>query len=466
MIAKHFAALLLAAGCLNAAPIAAADPGEKSTYPLSAEPRGWEFARVVADLKIGGHFTLRNKDEDEKVPMSVVARLEFDQRLPESTTQVVVRHYDVAKATIKIGQGGMDRILSETRRLLVAKAADRQVTLHDPHGPLSRDHLDLLNIVADPLALDGLLPNKRLAVGETFRIEQTSLQRLLRLEEIAAAEVESAFVAVEPGYAKIRLAGSVHGVVDGATTELQLRASYLFHLENQRMARCNLAIREDRAIGPVGPGIEAVSQLRLSMDPLPKSEKLTDAIVEELADSAAEATGDLVYEATKLGVRLRHDRNWFVTSEEPNRIVLRRVERGDLIAQCNLIRMPPSSKSSDATLQQFQKDIRFSLGKRLDRLVSARTWTSQTGLPWHRVLAHGKIDDVPVEWRYYLAVPEKGPRLALAISIEGQLVKQFASADDQLVESLQLLGEAAAPASTAAKPRKEPPAAGESATRR
>ena len=94
------------------------------------------------------------------------------------------------------------------------------------------------------------------------------------------------------------------------------------------------------------------------------------------------------------------------------------MDSSDLVAQCTLTILPPKSAGRQTSLEQFQKDITFSLGKNFGELVSSRQWQNAAGLYCYEVVARGLVEEVPVEWHYYLLAPESGNRVSLAVTIE------------------------------------------------
>jgi len=147
---------------------------------------------------------------------------------------------------------------------------------------------------------------------------------------------------------------------------------------------------------------------------------------------------DLLFESPSLGFRVKHDRQWYVTAERREAITFRRVDGGNLVAQCTLTALPPKSAGRQTSLEQFQKDITFSLGKNFGELVSSRQWQNAAGLYCYEVIARGLVEELPVEWHYYLLAPESGNRVSAAVTIEKPMLERVASADRELVESLQL----------------------------
>jgi hypothetical protein len=54
------------------------------------------------------------------------------------------------------------------------------------------------------------------------------------------------------------------------------------------------------------------------------------------------------------------------------------------------------------------------------------------------VVARGNVDQVPVEWHYYLVARENGHRISSAVTIEGQMVERMSGVDRQLIHGLEV----------------------------
>jgi hypothetical protein len=285
---------------------------------------------------------------------------------------------------------------------------------------------------------DQLLPTVAVADGESWGHDAAAMASFLALDSVAVCEVKSVLDEHNASFAKVRLAGVVHGMTEGAATELELRALYLFDRRARRITRLNLAVREKRSIGAATPGLEAVAKLQMKIEPIKSSARISDDVVAKIMASPRNPIRDVLYEAPPLGFRIRHDRQWFVTGEQRESVVLRRVDRGDLVAQCTLTALPPKSSGRQMTLEQFQKDVVFSLGKSFGELVSSRQWQNAAGHYCFELVARGVVEDVPVEWHYYLVAPESGHRVSAAVTLEKPMVDRVAGADRELVESVEL----------------------------
>lgn len=146
------------------------------------------------------------------------------------------------------------------------------------------------------------------------------------------------------------------------------------------------------------------------------------------------------------------DRNWQVVNEDGQVAVLRLVERGDMLAQCNATRLPALTAGKKLSLTEFQADVRKALGDNFRQFTAATELTS--GADYHvlRVVAQGAVSDLPIEWRYYHVTDRSGRRAALAFTITQQFSERFGDHDQELALGLRLLEPTAAAATTAAKP--------------
>ena len=255
---------------------------------------------------------------------------------------------------------------------------------------------------------------------------------------MAASEVTSVLDRLEEGFAVIQLAGTVHGMVDGTATELEIRANYAFDIERTMVVRFHLALKEKRALGDVTPGVEAVAKLNMKITPLESSGQLTDEIAAAMAESKPLDEVSLLYENAQQGVRFRYGPKWYVTSERRDVLALRLIGDSAVVASCNISRLPAHAEGRETTLEQFQKDVRFALGDHFERFVSTRHWSTSAGLKCISVVARGLVNEIPIRWRYYLVFNETGQRLSLATTVHESLMDQLADADLELVETMQL----------------------------
>jgi hypothetical protein len=444
--------------------------------PIDLAPRDKaKLTRVTIQLDAGGHVLVRANDQNEqsesakdsdkpgerKLPISVVAKIAYDERrlangsaTAAAGTPLAVRHYKTAEAVIKVDSGGRAPKLPDEHRLIVLEQCDGRPALYCPATPLSREELDLIDVIGNSFCADRLLPAKPVVEGDSWANDAAVMGPLLALDTVAVCEVQSVLEESNADFAKVRFAGTVHGTADGAATQQDVRGVYLVDRRQHCVTRLNLAVHETRAIGAGTPGLDVVAKVQISIAPQQESAQLGDDAMAKLKGRNRTPARELSFEAPALGFRVRHDRNWYVIAEGREAVTFRRVDKGDLVAQCTFTLLPSKSEGRQTSLEQFQKDVTFNLGKNFGELVSARQWQNAAGLYCDEVIARGHVEELPVEWHYYLAAPTSGPRVSVVVTIEKPMVERLGSADRELIESLQLFP-ALPPAKTAAQPTAE-----------
>jgi hypothetical protein len=268
---------------------------------------------------------------------------------------------------------------------------------------------------------------------------------------VAVCEVQSVLDEFNSSFAKIRLAGVVHGTADGAATQQEIRGVYLFDRQLRRITRLNLAVREMRSIGGATPGLQGVTKLQIKIEAIPSSPRLTDEVVAAAKNGNRAPTQNLLYHSEPLGFRVEHDRQWFITSAARETVSMRRVDASDVIAQCSIARLPPKSEGRQTSLEQFQKDVTYSLGTSFRQIVSSGQWANAHGHRCFEVLVRGAVEDLPVEWHFYLVAAESGHRVSLVFTIESPMVDRVERADKKLVDQLQLIPVQTPPPQTATR---------------
>ncbi len=109
--------------------------------------------------------------------------------------------------------------------------ADAEAQLFSPRGPLTRDELDLVDLPANTLLLDQLLPQKAVSPGDRWQHSDNLLAMLLGLDAISQSDVYSELKEVDATAARMEFEGHVEGAIGGVSTELKIKGRYKFHLE-------------------------------------------------------------------------------------------------------------------------------------------------------------------------------------------------------------------------------------------
>ncbi len=435
--------------------LAAAGPA----YDLTTGAKSGDVIHVEATMEVGGDlFAADAEGKEDKLATSVVAKLDYDERLLDWSPYAekparALRHYHNAKATLKTDELGVDRQLAKEDRLIVVDvAADGSSALNGLESTLTRDEFDLVNVIGDTVLLERLLPGRSLKESEGWDHDPQTIGGLVGMDNVAVCEVRSVVTGMENRQVQIRLAGVIHGTVDGATSEMDLRGAYLFHLDERRITKFNMAIKEVRKAGPVSPGLDVVAKLSLVMTPLSSIDQADAFETAQINAAKAKQPAELRrlrVESANRGYRFMHDKAWFLTAEQREALSLRLMVAGELLGHCNVSTLPARPADKPMTLQQFEDNVVKSLGDKLGEVKAATEWANAAGHQCLGVVAVGTVDEVPMQWRYYF-IADAGKRpTTVAVTVEQSAEERFADADRAIIDTLVLLD---GPATTAAKP--------------
>lgn len=444
---RQFLSLIVGGSLLGLTP--ATQLFAASPVRLTPTAKVGSFRRVTSVVEVEGELKLN--PDGKKVttkPIQVIGKYEFDEKLlalggddkaaKSAAPLRAIRHYSQAEAEIKLDRGSLKNTLRDDIRLIGAQATNESVTLYAPLGPLTRDELELLKVPGEPLVWNRLLPTGAVQPGETWKPADVALAMLLNIEVVTSNEVQAKFVELEGDLAMLELAGNVVGAIGGVGTEFEIKAKYNFDLRQGQVTWLALGLKEKRAIGHAEPGFEITSRVRVSSVPRTESGYLTTKTLADVPAKFNPGMTLLTHDSREGGFQLLHDRRWQVMADHRETTILRLVDNGDLIAQCNISRLRNQPEGKQLALDAFQREVTSTLGKNFGQIVEADQATTDNGLRQLRVVVSGAVQEVPVQWTYYHLADDKGRGAALVFTLDATLVERFADLDRAMVGSLTL----------------------------
>jgi hypothetical protein len=408
---------------------------------LAARSRIGQIQQVTTIVEVRGELTVNADGQDvRRLPMEAKAELRYAERfLPAAggTTVTAVRNYTSVEAEIRIQDTRLRQTLRPDRQMIMAGEPEA-TTLFSPSGPLTREELDLIDTPGASVCLDLLLPGKSVAIGDKWSLPDAAVSRILGLEAVGQQEVTASLAKVEDGLAIIELRGKVSGAVGGVSTEIDLQGKANYHLQRKTVSWLTLQYQEKRAVGHAQPGYDAQVRVRVQTEPTSVPPELADAAVSQLSTKIDVGQTLLEFHAEKAGIEFLYDRRWQVMVDRLDTVILRLIDRGDLIAQCNITRLPPLEKGKQLSLAEFQRDVEQTLSKNSAQIVEAAQSQNDEGMRVLRIVVSGTASELPIQWVYYHVSSAKGHRASLVFTMEARLVERFAQIDRELVENLML----------------------------
>ena len=400
---------------------------------------------VQVELELGGALKMVPSDptQPDSTPVEVTAKLVYDEVGQSGEYPQSVRYYREATATTKVNGRTRQLELSNNHRLIAADLQNGRPQLRGAKGPIAREDFELVDMMGDSLGLDMLLPFRDVSIGETWQADIGTMQALTGLDSIGVCQVSSVLSEANDNYARCQIAGTVEGIIHGTTTKMELDGVYLVDLAKGEVTHLNLAIRQDRAIGPATPGMDVTAKLRIKRTAAGDDSPLTDALVQQAAKSLDGSTPLMLTHNERLGFVAQLDTKWYVTGQFGDNLALRRVEPEGLVAHANLSKLPAKSLNAETALADFKEEVVRSLGDNVTGVAADEQWTNQHGCRVMSVTVVGTVNEQEVEWRCYQVAPptdqEHLHRLALTITVEKQFVEALAGADRDLVDRIELV---------------------------
>ena len=135
---------------------------------------------------------------------------------------------------------------------------------------------------------------------------------------------------------------------------------------------------------------------------------------------------------------LIYDPRWrLIGGTEEDAVILRFIEEGQLLAQCNIIEVPPRPADKPLKLSEFNAEVqRMSSQNDTVKVTGISEKKTHPGLTALRVQVDGVENEVPLRWIYYHVGAEDGRRLTFVFTLEKDVASRFSPYDLSLVNEL------------------------------
>ena len=238
--------------------------------------------------------------------------------------------------------------------------------------------------------------------------------------------------------ARIQIKGEVQGSAHGGAGTITCEGFAHFDRQAGLVDRLELNRTENRQAGPVEAGLEVKSTVTVLRRRARLAPELSDDAVAKvpLDTSPQRQLLQLISPDGKYNVL--HDRQWHTYWDDPKLIVLKRLEKGQVIAQCNLTAGPPAGKGKHQDLNQFRDDVRRSLGQRFVQFLGAGEVDGDpAGGFRYKLAVQGREGDLGVLWYYYLLASPDGDQVLATFTLAEEDAKAFGDQDLEIIGSLQ-----------------------------
>jgi hypothetical protein len=389
---------------------------------------------------------MKLNQEGKVVPLelSATASHAFPERVlavgPGGLPEKVARVYESAKAVIHTGKDRSERTLRASRRLVVAQRHKEQPLLYSPAGALYRSELDLTSEHFDTLAIAGLLPNKTVKVGQTWKLANPVAQALCAFEGMTAQKLEGKLEKVSGGVATFQIAGTASGVEMGALVKLHITATCTYDVKAKRVTSLTSTQKDERDQGPVNPASTTEATVKLTRRPIPQPDSLSDvALISVPADWAPPASMVQVEHRDPKGrYAFLHGREWVLVSETAEHAVLRLMERGDFVAQLTVTPWTKAKKGEHLKPEEFKKAMNSTSGWQPEKELQASVVPAEDKRWVYRLSELGHLDGIAVLQNFFLVAGPGGEQVVLTFTLAPKQVDKLGARDLSLTGSVEV----------------------------
>jgi hypothetical protein len=410
---------------------------------LKNEHKAGDAWHVELDMKLNGMLKIKDGEKTVSLNLKATAKHRFEERVlmvQDGKPTSVGRFYNEAKADITLQDKTMTKTLRPERKFQSAflNTETGLTTTYSPNGALTDDELDLTGDHLDVLAIHGILPNKEVAVGESWDLPLPAAQALTGMEAVIASKLQVKLEKIERNHAVLALTGEIQGIVKGATLKSELAVGLVYSLDAKHFTGCNWRHRETKDQGPVNPASEVETEITANWRHNQPLTEVTEAKAATI--SAQPAPGLLLMEFRDADNRFafQYDRKWGVVNKSEKQTVLRLLDQGELIAQLNISPYATAKQGQHLSLDDLEKLVGESAGFKLEKVIEKAEVASSPGQWIGKVSATGEATELPMQQIVYAIAGPRGDQALLSFTVEIEHAEKLASRDLSLVKTFAL----------------------------
>jgi hypothetical protein len=144
----------------------------------------------------------------------------------------------------------------------------------------------------------------------------------------------------------------------------------------------------------------------------------------------------LKYADPKGRYSLVYPRDWHITGQTDQHLILRLLDRGEFVAQAAVVAWKKADAGKHTPADEFKKAVNGTPGWAASRLLEDAETASPDGRWLYRIVAEGKMDDLPVVQSFHLLAGPQGDQAAVTFAMKPDKVKAVGTRDRELVNAL------------------------------
>jgi hypothetical protein len=357
---------------------AAFAPADESVRLVDKSGPGSQF-RVVTESTISGELLapVAKDKPPERIKISGKSSIDYVERvLPVDAKDADFKSLRVYE-TIAFRKTAGDRtdattLRPEVRRLVFMKKGPAKVPF-SPDGPLLWGEIELLRTDMVVPALGGLLPDKPVAPGDTWKASTAAVTELTDLEKLDSGELictlDRVIASGPRKVAQVSFAGTLTGVNEDGPTRQKLSGKLQVDLTAQCITFLKVDGEHDLLDADRKNAGRITGTFELTRTPAPRHPALAEAVINGLDLNPSAENTKLLYHTPEGGVRFVHPRNWRVVRTTGRQITLDESEGAGLLITLDTADGVPSAARY---LREALKELHDRGAKVLDRTAPGR----------------------------------------------------------------------------------------------
>jgi hypothetical protein len=282
------------------------------------------------------------------------------------------------------------------------------------------------------------LPGKAVNVGDTWTISPAAAQAACQFDGLVKHELTGKLTAAADGKATFTIEGTAEGIELGAPVKLTIAATGAFDLTAKRVVALSWKQKDDREQGPVAPASQVDVTVTLKRVPLTEAPK-------ELADSALAtvpradvppAMTLLRHTDPKGNYSLVYARDWHITGQTDQHLILRLLDKGEFVAQATVALWKKVDAGKHTPAEEFKKAVTATPGWTATRVLEDAEATTPDGRWLYRLVAEGKAEELAVVQGFHLLAGPQGDQVAITLAMKPEQVKAVGTRDRELVQAV------------------------------
>ncbi len=408
---------------------------------LAETPAAGDCFRYSVELELAGKLIVTQEGMKDAIRLEAKARHLFAERtlaVADGLPSRSARHYEGANASAVVAGEKSDRALPADRALIVALRNSEGTFCFSPSGALTRDELDLVTEHFNPQCIAGLLPNKVVNIGDTWTVTPAAAQAACQFDGLIKNALTGKLTAVANGQATFTVEGTVEGIEHGAKVSLTVTASATFDIATKRVTAITWKQKDDREQGPVAPAsqVEAtITVKRQTVAELPKELNDTTLAIVPKAEVPPALTM-LRHADAKNRYSLVYPREWHVTGQTDQHLILRLLDKGEFIAQATVVVWKKAEAGKHTPADEFKKAVNSSPGWVATRVLEDAENTLPDGRWLYRIAAEGEMEKLPVLQSFNLVAGPQGDQAVMTFAMKPEKAKAVGTRDRELVNAI------------------------------